>query len=106
MSKKAKQTQKPMLEPMPSATASSSAKSLWRRNGLFFAIGMFVLANVFLLAMDAKQIAPTAFPMIAFLTVLSLVMAITYGLQYLQVKRKAELEAWSEHKWKLWREGF
>lgn len=106
MSKKAKQSQKPILEPMPPVTALSSARSLWRRNGLFFAIGLFVMANVFLLAMDNKMIAPTAFPMISFLTVLSIIMTISYGLQYLQVKRRAELEKWSEHKWKLWREGF
>ena len=105
MSKKAIKP-KPILEPMPPVTAVSSARSFWRRNGLFFAIGIFLLANIFLLAFDNKQVAPTAFPMIAFLTFLSLVMAISYGFQYLQVKRKAELEAWSEHKWKLWREGF
>jgi hypothetical protein len=106
MSKKAKQPQKPILEPMPPATAVSSAKSFWRRNGLFFAIGLFVMANVLLLAMDSQRIAQTAFGVIAFLTIFSIGMAITYGLQYLQVKRKAELEGWSERKWKLWREGF
>ncbi len=106
MSKKAKQISKPILEPMPPTTAASSARSLWRRNGLFFAIGMFVLANVFLLAMDSKVIAPTAFGIITFLTIFSITTAITYGLQYLQVKRRATFEAWTEHKWKLWREGF
>jgi hypothetical protein len=106
MSKKAKVPQKPILEPMPPVTALSSARSFWRRNGLFTAIGLFALANVALLAMDAKRIASTAFGMIAFLTVLSIFMAISYGLQYLQVKRRAELEAWSERRWKLWREGF
>ncbi len=106
MSKKTKQPQKPVLEPLPPVTTGSSARSFWRRNGLFSAIGLFALANVALLAMDAKRLAPTAFPMIAFLTVFSIVLAISYGLQYLQVKRKAELEVWSERKWKLWREGF
>ncbi len=107
MAKKVKQIIiKPKPEPMPPVTALSSARSLWRRNGLFIAIGFFVMASVFLLAMDNKVIAQTAFPMISFLTILSIVMAISYGLQYLQVKRRAELEAWSEHKWKLWREGF
>ena len=106
MSKKARSTKKPILEPMPPTTAASSARSFWRRNGLFTAIGLFALANVALLAMDAKRIAPTAFPMIAFLTVISIVMAITHSLQYLQIKRRAELESWSERSWKLWREGF
>ncbi len=106
MSKKSKTPSKPILEPMPPTTAASSAKSFWRRNGLFFAIGIFALANIALLAMDNKQLAPTAFPMITVLTFLSIGMAVTYGLQYLQVKRKAELEGWSERKWKLWREGF
>jgi hypothetical protein len=106
MSKKVKQPQKPVLEPMPPTTAVSSVRSLWRRNGLFFAIGLFVMANVFLIAMDNKVIAPTAFGMITFLTIFSIIMAISYGLQYLQVKRRAALKVWSEHKWKLWREGF
>ena len=106
MTKKAKTTSKPMLEPTPPTTAVSSAKSFWRRNGLFTAIGLFVLANVALLAMDNKQLASTAFGMISVLTILSIFMAITYGLQYLQTKRRAELEQWSPHQWKLWREGF
>ncbi len=106
MSKKAKQPQKPVLEPMPPTTAVSSAKSFWRRNGLFFAIGLFIMANVLLLAMDSQRIAATAFGVIAFLTVFSIILAVTYGLQYLQVKRRAELEVWSERQWKLWKEGF
>lgn len=105
MAKKAKQPQKPIPEPPPPATALSSFRSLWRRNGLFLAIGMFVLANIALLAMDAGRISQTAFGMISVLTILSILLAITYGLQHLQIKRRADLEKWDSNKWQRWRDG-
>jgi hypothetical protein len=105
MSKKKAKLQKPVLEPPPAITASSSFRALWRRNGLFLAIGMFVLANISLLAMDAGRISQTAFGMISVLTVVSILLAITYGLQYLQVKRRSEIEQWDSKKWQRWRDG-
>jgi hypothetical protein len=105
MSKKKPKPQNPVLEPPPPITASSSFKSLWRRNGLFLAIGMFVLANISLLAMDAGRISQTAFGMISVLTILSILLAITYGLQHLQIKRRANLEQWDGKKWQRWRDG-
>ncbi|MFN3265690.1 MAG: hypothetical protein ACK41E_02515 [Deinococcales bacterium] len=96
---------KPIPEPPPPTTALSSFRSLWRRNGLFLAIGMFVLANITLLAMDAGRISQTAFGMISVLTILSILLAITYGLQYLQTKRRADLENWDSQKWQRWRDG-
>jgi hypothetical protein len=105
MSRKKPKPQKPVLEPPPTITASSSLKSLWRRNGLFLAIGMFMLANISLLAMDAGRISQTAFPMISVLTIVSILLAITYGLQHLQIKRRAELDNWNSQKWQRWRDG-
>jgi hypothetical protein len=105
MSKKKSKPQKPAPEPPPPITASSSFKSLWRRNGLFLAIGLFVLANISLLAMDAGRISQTAFGMISVLTIVSILLAITYGLQHLQLKRRADLENWNAQKWQRWRDG-
>ena len=56
-------------EPVKVVTVNSSAKALWRRNGLLIAGGLFLLANLAFRLMDAKTIAPTAFPMILVLTI-------------------------------------
>ncbi len=96
----------PKTAPLPPTTFASSMRSLWRRNGLFLAIGLFVLSNLALRGVDAKQISSTAFPIIAVLTVVSIGLALGYGLEYILTQRRANVERWDALRWHRWREGF
>jgi hypothetical protein len=92
--------------PLPPATFGSSMRSLWRRNGLFLAIGLFILSNLALRGVDSQQISSTAFPIIAVLTVISIGLAVGYGLEYMLIQRRARFERWDVTRWHRWREGF
>lgn len=94
-----------MLEPVPVMTLASSRKALWRRSGLIIAGGLFLLANLAFRLMDAKTIAPTAFPMILVLTISSIMVSIVYGVQHYLITRQATREQWSKTDWERWRNG-
>ncbi len=86
-------------------TLASSRKALWRRSGLIIAGGLFLLANLAFRLMDAKTIAPTAFPMILVLTISSIMVSIVYGVQHYLITRQATREQWSKTDWERWRNG-
>ena len=107
MSKKTRQkTVQATLEPVPVVTLNSSAKAVWRRSGLIIAGGLFLLANLAFRLMDAKTIAPTAFPMILVLTISSIVISVIFGVQHFLVTLRATREQWSKADWDRWRNGF
>jgi hypothetical protein len=105
-----KKTRQKTLQPAPVApppmTVSSSAKSVWRRSGLLIAGGLFLLSNLALRLVDTKTLEQTALPMIVFLTFLSIVLAIGFGIQYALVSSRARREGWSKSDWEGWRNGF
>ena len=107
MSKKTRQkaVQSPVLEPVRVVTLASSRKALWRRSGLVIAGGLFVLANLAFRMVDAKTIAPTAFPMIVFLTATSIIVSVVYAVQHFLVMRRAAQQRWSKADWDRWRNG-
>jgi hypothetical protein len=90
----------------PPVTLNSSARSLWRRSGLFIALGLFVFANLALRLVDTRTLAPTAFGMIAALTFLSLALALTYGVQYILTSSRATRDGWRKEDWERWRNGY
>lgn len=89
----------------PTPTRSSGLASLWRRAGLWIALGLFVFANIALRVLDNNRIESTAFVTIAFLTLLSIGLAIGYGLEYALTRRRATLEGWDAQRWKRWLDG-
>jgi hypothetical protein len=106
MSKKTRQkAQQVKLEPSKPVTSGSSGKAFWRRNGLIVALGLFIFSNIALRAIDTRSLPQSAFAMIAALTVASVGLAGSYGLQYLQTSRRARLENWGKSEWEAWRNG-
>jgi hypothetical protein len=92
--------------PLPPSTLGSSLRALWRRNGLFLSIALFIFSNLALRGVDANQVSSTAFPIIGVLTVTSIGLALGYGLEYVLTQRRASLEQWDAARWNRWREGF
>ena len=100
--KPARPSQPPPHEP---AAPANALASVWRRGGLWIALGLFVFANIALRVVDANRADRSAFVTIVFLTLLSIGLAIGYGLEYALTRRRAALEGWDAKRWKAWQDG-
>jgi hypothetical protein len=106
MSKKTRQkAQQLPLEPPKPVQPASSGKAFWRRNGWVLALGLFIFSNIALRAIDTGALPRGAFGMVAALTVASVGVAGSYGLQFMQTSRRARLENWQKADWEAWRNG-